>query len=197
MPNPKPEQDIMNEGPGMRARVRETNAVLNATNPAPAAPAKPVAPSPKERVNPKGAPYGSRGGEKRIDTSDMAKPLGSFKKGTDYVPKTGNYKLHEGEAVVSKEKNMASNPYKMVTDGDKKPKKVLKEIRTRKAKDGSYIHEHHHHHPMHKMEEHTSPDEKGMMDHMAEHAPTIQAEQPEEQTGAQAQDASLGMSPAQ
>lgn len=188
----KPEQDIMNEGPGLRQRTRETGAVLNTVSPV-TAPVRPVTPSPKDKVNPKGGAYGSRPGEKRLDLSDI-KPLGTFHKGTDFVPKTGNYTLEKGEAVVSKEKNMAaSNPYKMVTEGDKSPKKTLKSIHTRKAKDGSYIHEHHHHHPAHKMEEHTSPDMKGAMAHMEEHGPSIMPEQPEEQNGAQAQASAVGM----
>lgn len=34
--------------------------------------------------------------------------LDSYKKGTNYVPQTGNYKLHEGEAVVPKKDNPAA-----------------------------------------------------------------------------------------
>lgn len=94
----------------------------------------------------------------------------SFKKGTDYVPKTGTYKLHEGEAVIPKEKNMMANPIKDSVMGEKKPKKEIKEIRTRKAKSGGYIHEHHHtapeHHPM---EEHATQSQDGMVDHMMQH----------------------------
>src|SRR5258708_7194566 len=90
---PAPQQDIMNDGPGLKQRARETNAVLNAVSPVPEAP-KPVnfAPTPAEKVNTK-ARFGSRPGEKRIDTSSMTKPLGSFEKGTDRVPKTGVYQL--------------------------------------------------------------------------------------------------------
>ena len=50
-------------------------------------------------------PYGSQGSEKRIDTSSYTKPLGSYKKGTKRVPKTGTYKLHKGEAVLTKKQN--------------------------------------------------------------------------------------------
>jgi hypothetical protein len=155
-----------------------------------------MAPSPKDRVNPKGAPYGSRAPEKRIDTGDMTKSLGTFHKGTNYVPKTGNYTLEKGEAVVPKEKNMM-NPYSKITEGAKKsPKKTLKSMHVRPAHDGSHIIEHHHHSP-HSMEEHTAPDMKGLMAHMQEHAPTMQAMPPaEEQTGAQAQDSAVGASPA-
>jgi hypothetical protein len=48
-----------------------------------------------------GAKYGDRPGEERIDTKSMTKPLGSFKKGTNKVKKTGVYKLHKGEAVAT------------------------------------------------------------------------------------------------
>ena len=77
-----------------------------------AEPAKPVGtPAKWEHVN---APkYGDRPGEKKIDTTDMTKPLGSFAKGTDSVPKTGVYKIHEGEAVVSnKDKKMSEHTSK-------------------------------------------------------------------------------------
>ena len=67
----------------------------------PASTARPTVPS--DHVNRK--PYGSGPGEKVIDTHEMTKPLGSYKNGTDYVPKTGVYKLHEGEKVVPKDEN--------------------------------------------------------------------------------------------
>jgi hypothetical protein len=65
--------------------------------------------SPVDKVN--SGPYGSRGSEKRIDTTEMTKPLGSFKKGTDSVPKTGVYKVHEGEKIVAaKDNKMEHSP---------------------------------------------------------------------------------------
>lgn len=49
----------------------------------------------------------------------------------------------------------------------KAPKKEVHEIRTRKGKSGGYIHEHHHTDPdANPMEEHTSPDQAGMLQHM-------------------------------
>jgi hypothetical protein len=49
----------------------------------------------------------------------------------------------------------------------KKAKKEVHEIRTRKAKSGGFIHEHHHTHPEdHPMEEHTTPDQDAMAEHM-------------------------------
>lgn len=120
--------------------------------------------------------YGDNPGEKRIDVTDMTKPLGSYKKGTDYVPKTGVYKLEEGEAVKTKKENVLEHLKDSLAGAEKpeKPKKELKEIRTRKVKgkDGksSYIHEHHHTHPeVHPMEEHVSPDHDSMIEHMMQH----------------------------
>lgn len=49
----------------------------------------------------------------------------------------------------------------------KSPKKEVHEIRTRKAKSGGFVHEHHHTDPMkHPMEEHVSPDQDAMVQHM-------------------------------
>lgn len=57
--------------------------------------------SPADKVNSGArAKYGRGGGEKRIDTSDMTKLLGSFKKGGK-VKKTGVYKLHAKEQVMN------------------------------------------------------------------------------------------------
>lgn len=69
---------------------------------APSAPSTPVgSPSqPAKGFRAKGGAYGSRPGEQRIDTKDMVKPLGSFKKG-GRVKKTGVYKLHKGEHVLT------------------------------------------------------------------------------------------------
>ena len=70
------------------------------SSPSPAATTEPVNPgSPADRVNPR-ARFGSRPGEKRIDTNGMTKPLGSFKKGGK-VKKTGVYNLHKGERVLN------------------------------------------------------------------------------------------------
>lgn len=164
-------QDIMNEGPGFKQRDRETTAVLNTVLPK-VEPEKPVINSPKDKVNPKGAPYGSKPGEKRIDVSSMTKSLGTYHKGTNFVPKTGNYTLEKGEAVVPKEKNMAADWTKGITGG-KKPKKEIREIRVRKSHDGKHIIEHHHHYPEHHpMEEHTAGDMSDLHSHMDDHAGT-------------------------
>lgn len=50
-----------------------------------------------------------------------------------------------------------------------KPKKEIKEIRTRKAKSGGFVHEHHHTEPSHHgPEEHVSGDQAAMLQHMAQ-----------------------------
>jgi len=186
-------------GKNLAMKKDQINEYMHATEPV--ATPMPVKPSPVmgvDKIHPK-AKFGDKPGEKRIDVSSMTKPLGSLKKGTDHVDKTGTYKLHKGEAVIPAEKN-PMNPYSKITESDKKPmKKSLKSIHTRKAKDGSYIHEHHHHAPhagMEHMEEHTSPDMAAMKAHMDEHAPSIMAQPeptPAGQTGAEAQGAALGM----
>lgn len=82
--------------------VAQYKAGVAAEKAPPAKPAAPAKPSPKDLVNPKGQ-YGDKPGEKRIDTSQMTRPLGSFKKGGK-VKKTGTYKLHKGERVLNAKK---------------------------------------------------------------------------------------------
>jgi hypothetical protein len=93
-----PEAQNTAEGIGEKAKaMREYNeSVQSNGSPAPA-PAQPTRVYPQDRINPR-AKYGDRGKEKRIDVTDMVKPLGSFKKGGK-VKKTGIYKLHKGEKV--------------------------------------------------------------------------------------------------
>jgi hypothetical protein len=135
----------------------------------PVATAQPVM---QDRIAPK-ARYGDRPGEKRIDTKEMSKPLGSFKKGTSHVPKTGVYKLHEGEAVIPKDKNMDSMKDKMMDSlgGDKKPKKEIKEMVHSKSHNGHHIVVHKHHRPEHHPDEtHTLEDMAALHQHMDQHA---------------------------
>lgn len=136
-------------------------------------------PSEWEKVHP--MPYGSRPGEKRLDVTEALKPLGSYKSGTPYVPKTGVYKLHEGEAVVPKEKNTmnASDAMAGITGKAKPPKKIHK-ITTHKSDDGKMIHTHQHHHPAHHPDEtHVSNNMKEATDHMAAMEPNMSAQPPE------------------
>ena len=132
-------------------------------------------PAPKDRIN-AGARYGARTGEQRIDTSKMTPALGSFEKGTAHVPKTGVYKLHEGEAVIPKDKNMDKLKDKMIDSlgGDsKKPKKEIKEMHIRKTANGKHIVKHVHHHPEHHPDEEHSMENMGELhQHMEDHAGT-------------------------
>ena len=58
--------------------------------------------------------------------SAMGEPLGNYKKGTNYVPKTGNYKLHEGEAVIPKEDNDVAGALGEKKSTPKAPKHIVK-----------------------------------------------------------------------
>jgi hypothetical protein len=161
-------QNIMEDGPGLAARGRQTKATMNTVAPEMKAPPA-AAPQEVDKIHPKGK-YGTNKGENRnLPVDQWSKPLGSLEKGTPHVPQTGNYKLHEGEAVIPAKDNM--DPLALVPGrSEEKPKKEIHEVRTRKATKGGFIHEHHHTRPEHhKMEEHTSPDVKGMLAHMNEH----------------------------
>lgn len=141
----------------------------------------PAAPAPKSAPKTdSGHRYGDRPGEKRIDVTEAMKPLGSFKKGTPYVPKTGVYKLHEGEKVVPKEKNTMNAADAMAgITGKSKPPKKIKTIEHKKTDDGKTVHTHRHHYPEHHPEEtHVSNDDKEMAAHMAEHMPNMTAQPP-------------------
>ena len=128
-----------------------------------------------DKIHP-GAKYGDKPPEKRIDVDRFIKPLGSFKDGTDYVPKTGPYQLHEGEKVTSAKDNMDSKVFDMVpgkSASEKKPAKHIKEIRTTRAHDGKLIHTHVHHHPAHHPDEtHVSNDMADLHNHFEDHAGT-------------------------
>ena len=168
-PNDNPQGEIAE-------KQKNIDEYKNATKPTfTAEPVRDTTPSPKDRINPK-ARYGARPGEQRIDTKDMTKPLGSFAKGTSHVPKTGIYKLHEGEAVIPKDKNMDSMKDKMTEalgGSDKKPKKEIKEMHIRKTANGKHIVTHKHHHPEHHPdEEHSMEDMGALHQHMEDHAGT-------------------------
>jgi hypothetical protein len=115
--------------------------------------------------------------------------LMGFKKGTPSVPKTGAAIVHKGERIVPAEKNNpmglaeAALAHKDREPADK-PAKRIKEIRTRKAKSGGYIHEHHHTAPeAHPMEEHNSADQAAMLAHMGEQAPNMGDAEPAQEEG--------------
>jgi len=173
------EQRIMDEGPGLRQRARETRAVQNSVDPEvekapPAAPPQAV-----DKINSK-AKFGSKKGETRLPVDQWMKPLTSYKEGTDYVPETGPAILHQGERVTPAKDNMASLFDKVPgRKSEEKPPKKIKSIHTRKTADGKYLHEHHHHHPEHHpMEEHTSANMAGVGQHMADNEPNMASEAP-------------------
>lgn len=95
-------------------------------------------PSPQDKVNPSGK-YGDKPGEKRIDTSSMVKPLGSFHKGGK-VKKTGAYNLKKGEAVLTaaQQSNVAKRAPAVL--GSDKPAASASpdEMQIQKLDDGSF-----------------------------------------------------------
>jgi len=140
-------------------------------------------PSVKDRVNPT-ARYGSRPGEKRIDVTGMTKPLGVFDKGGKVNVNDGKHVvgiLKDGERVLTEKQdkeyqNMKDMKDKMVSslsDGEKKPKKEIKEMVHRKSTNGKHIVVHKHHHPEHHPdEEHVMNDMAELHQHMDNHAGT-------------------------
>jgi hypothetical protein len=125
-----------------------------------------------DKIN-KHARYGDRKGEVRIPVDQMTRPLGSFKKGTDYVSKTGNYQLHEGEKVVPKEDNMADIYAHVPGRTEPKPaKKEIKRMEITKSHNGKHIVKHIHHHPSHEDETHVMNDMAALHSHLEDHAGT-------------------------
>ena len=105
----------------------------------------------------------------------------SFKDGTDFVPKTGDAKLHKGEAVLKKEDADKFREAKMkhgtmssvaeeLGGKSEKPKKEIKHMHNKKAAGGKgHIHVHVHTHPeVHPDEEHVRNGNDGLADHILE-----------------------------
>lgn len=172
----------------------DKEAVANAAKslgnpPAPPEKAFPVQANP-DKVKPEG---GVRAKDPMMPMDRTAAPLAVLHKGTDYVPKTGNYRLEQGEAVVPKEKNMADDIFAHVPHrgSESKPKKEIKEMVHSKSHNGKHIVVHKHHHPAHPDETHVLNDMAELHQHMEDHAGT-----PNEGEGAP--DASMAqMTPAQ
>jgi len=140
---------------------------------APSAPSKPMPYTDKNKPK----------GWKRIPDSDlekMTKPLGSYKHGTPSVPKTGVYKLHEGEAVIPKEKNpMNAADAMRAIHGGKTPKKAVKEMHIKATDNGKHIVTHKHHHPEHHPDEtHAMGDTDELAQHVADNAPQMAPQAP-------------------
>lgn len=105
----------------------------------------------------------------------------SFKKGTPYVPRTGFYQLHEGEAVIPKEKNTMNSSEAMggITKGSKKPRKALKSMKVHATDNGRHVVTHEHHHSEHhKDESHAMSSMEELMKHMTDNAPKIEPQAP-------------------
>ncbi len=166
-------QDIFGELAEKKKSMDQARSALTET-PSPI-PDLPKAPPPQmnvDKVNPK-AKYGARKGEVRIPVDQMTKPLGSFKEGTDYVPKTGLYKLHEGEAVKTKEENMADVYAHVPGRSEAKPaKKEIKRMEITKSHNGKHIVKHIHHHPAHEDETHVMNSMADLHSHLEDHAGT-------------------------
>lgn len=180
---------------GIAATNQNIDEYKNATKPTfTAEPVKEMKPASVDKINPT-ARYGVKSGEDRIDTRDYTKPLGSFKHGTNHVPATGTYKLHEGEAVIPKEKNAMMNKDKMIADmsdeGKSAPKKEIKEMVHRKTKNGKHIIVHKHHSPAH------HPDEEHALENMAEVHQHMEDHAGEPNEGEGAESAPQGGAPAQ
>jgi len=133
-----------------------------------------------DKVNPS-ARYGSRKGEKRIDTKTMTKPLGvpSYEDGVDSVPNDGLAMLHEGEKVVPANKNPDSHKAETRVKGamgsgstkklaaHKGTKKTVHSITVHKSKSGGVILEHHINADKKEMQHH--PDFDSAAKHMKKH----------------------------
>jgi hypothetical protein len=125
---------------------------------------------------------GGKGGGKGAPTpppsGPAAKPAG-FKDG-GVVEKSGVAKVHKGETVIPAPKSAWKDATKHLGGrSNKSPKKEIKEIRTRRGASGGFIHEHHHTDPENNpMEEHTSPDQIGMLQHMLTNMPDAGAAGP-------------------
>jgi hypothetical protein len=166
-------KNLVPESKAIGSKGKMIQEYVDAVNKKPVQP-KAAPPSSSDAVKP-GAKYGDRAGEQRIDTTDMTKPLATYHKGTKYVPKTGPANLQEGEQVIPAK----DNPYARVMEmaQNKKPaKKEVKDMRTRKTKDGKYIIEHRHHNSAHPMEEHVANNLDELKSHMDTHDSSMTAE---------------------
>lgn len=197
MPTPDMSKKLLNMGAGSREEGGLGAAKQNADNFEKAVGGPPDMPkaNPPQAVDKihKNGKFGDKPGEKRIDVDQMTKPLGSFKHGTTHVPKTGVYKLHEGEAVVPKKDNKMAGVFDLVKGNDsKKPAKHIKTIVHSKSHDGKHVMVHKHHHPEHHEDEtHIANDMSELHKHLEDHAGT-----PNEGEAAAAPAAPVGGAPA-
>lgn len=165
-----PESVVENAGKifgKLRARMDETKPVPSAVKAPPAA----APPESVDRVHPAGR-YGDNPGEKRINVSDMTKPLTgqvpSYEHGTDYVPETGPAIVHKGEKITPAHANVTDK----ITGGV--PAKVVSHMIHRKHKNDHHEVENHHTRPEHHVKEshhfHGANALDQVHDHLEEHA---------------------------
>jgi hypothetical protein len=158
-------RDMVAEG---RKALTGSMATMPAPKPMPAT----VKPNPATQ-------YGTKPGEKRMDVSEMTKPLGSFKKGGK-VPKTGVYELHKGEEVRTPSQHEKMQKHVMGLaesvlgheEGPEKPMppKVDRQMHIKKLADNSFHIRHEHDHPeVHKDEEYSAKDLTELKKHMDDH----------------------------
>lgn len=157
-----------------KANVKQYMDAVSGTTAATSAPT-PNVNAPVDKMNKGSATkFGARPGEKRLDVSEMTKPLTQYHKGTAYVPKTGPAILKKGEAVIAAEHNPMNpeNLYDKVPGMAPKPKKELSHMNIRKAK-GGHVVEHHFTHPAdHKMQEHVMTNMADLHNHLEQHMGT-------------------------
>lgn len=160
------------EAEGIKATKQNVADYMNAiAKPSPTP--KAAAPSDVDKIN-KTAKFGDKSGEKRMNVSDMTKPLPQYHKGTTHVDKTGPAILEKGEAVIPKHENpMADKTYDKLPGMADKPKKMIDHIKIRKAKGAHSVVEHHHTRPEHHpAESHVMQNMDQLHDHMEEHMGT-------------------------
>ena len=175
-------QETTSLGSELSEKARMSAGVLGSDSSAAAA--APASGKPAGGGKPAQGPYGSQGKEKRIDTTDMTKPLGAapvYDKGGKVNIHDGKHQvaiLKEGERVLTPEQTKAydkggkvmATPYDMVTGG-KTPKKEIKEMVHTKSHNGKHIVTHKHHSPAHHPDEiHAFNDLDEAKDHMDQHA---------------------------
>lgn len=167
---------------------RMVSGALPATEPpvAKSPVAEPPVISPKDKVSPGGAPYGSKPPERRIPASELGEmtkrlptQVQSFKKGGK-VPETGVYKLHKDEKVVTPSQHEQMQKHVMglaesVLGHDEGPEpptppKVDRKMHIKRLADNSFHIEHEHDHPeLYKNEEYSAKNLTELKKHMDDH----------------------------
>ena len=153
--------------------------------------------SPQDKTNTQG-PYGSGAGEKRIDVSNMTKPLGQMHKGGT-IQKTGQYVMKAGEKVLTGDqhahlKNALSLAQTALSHDQEPtpppPAKTGRDFHVRRLDDKTFHVRKGHMSPMdHPEEESSAPDMKGLIQHLKDHF----GEEKQESPGTQAAEDAVGL----